>query len=79
MERIFHLLIFLSQLAQIDTAKTLDYQPSTAALHSFFYLALHMIANGAIVPQIVALPNKHFKIRWLLEFQIKSGQKILVI
>ncbi len=61
----FSFVDFLSQLAQIDTAKTLDYQPSTAALHSFFYLALHMIANGAIVPQIVALPNKHFKIRWL--------------
>ncbi len=56
---------FMQNLVQIPANKTLDYQPSTAALHSVFYLALHLIANGAIVPQIIIQPDKRYAIRWL--------------
>lgn len=42
-----------------------DYQPSVAALHKTLFAALHLIANGNIVPQIIQLKNKNFIIRWI--------------
>lgn len=56
---------FLKQLAQINISKTSDYQPSTAALHTVLHFSIHLLANGAVVPQIVQLQNKEFVIRWL--------------
>lgn len=56
---------FLAQLIQIPPAQMPDYQPSTASLHSVFYLALHLLANGAVVPQILQQPDKQYAIRWL--------------
>ncbi len=56
---------FLAQIVQIPAAKTPDYQPSTASLHTVFYFALHLLANGAIVPQVIRRPNKMYSIRWL--------------
>ena len=43
----------------------LDYQPSVVAFHKIVFAALHLIANGNVVPQIVQLANKQFVIRWL--------------
>ncbi|MFW5851626.1 MAG: SNF2-related protein, partial [Bacteroidota bacterium] len=56
---------FLQQLSHIPGARTPDFQPSTAALHTAIHLALQLTANGAIIPQIVQLPNKKYSIRWL--------------
>ncbi len=56
---------FMVELSRIPTNKTLDYQASTASLHTVFNLALHLTANGAIVPQIVTKSNKQYSIRWL--------------
>lgn len=64
-EVFFSPLDFMLQLAAIPSSKTLDYQPSTAALHTLFHLALHLVANGAVVPQIVIQSNKQYAIRWL--------------
>lgn len=61
----FSLPHFMLQISRVPPNKTLDYQPSTAALHSLFYLSLHLVANGAIVPQIVQQPDKEYAIRWL--------------
>jgi uncharacterized Zn finger protein/ERCC4-related helicase len=61
----FSFLDFLKQMSQIDGSKTLDYQPSTASLHTVLHFAIHLLANGAVVPQIVQLQNKEFAIRWL--------------
>jgi SNF2 family DNA or RNA helicase/uncharacterized Zn finger protein len=61
----FSFLDFLKQLTQIKSAKTFDYQPSTASLHTVFHFALHLLANGAVVPQIVQIQDKKFAIRWL--------------
>jgi uncharacterized Zn finger protein len=61
----FPLLGFLGQLAQVPVAKAIDYQPTTAALHTVLHFATHLLANGAVVPQIVQLPGKDFAIRWL--------------
>ena len=56
---------FMLELSRIPANKLRDYQPSTASLHTLFHLALHLTANGAVVPQIVVKPNKQFAIRWL--------------
>jgi uncharacterized Zn finger protein len=61
----FSFLEFLEQIAKIHTSKTLDYQPSTASLHTILHFSVHLLANGAVVPQIVQLQNKEFSIRWL--------------
>lgn len=41
-----------------------DYDPSVQALHQALFCALHLLANGAVVPQIVKVADK-FDIRWL--------------
>lgn len=61
----FSFLDFLRQITQISSSKKLDYQPSTASLHTVLQLSVHLLANGAVVPQIVQLQNKDFSIRWL--------------
>lgn len=61
----FSFLGFLQEIAQINSSKTLDYQPSTASLHTVLQFAVHLLANGAVIPQIVQLQNKEFAIRWL--------------
>jgi uncharacterized Zn finger protein len=68
---------FMAQIIQVPANKTSDYQPSTAALHSLFYLALHLVANGAIVPQIVQQPGKQFAIRWLPALLSKEVRALL--
>lgn len=61
----FPMIDFLYQLSQIPTSKTDDYQPSTASLHTVLHFAMHLLANGAVVPQIIQLQNKEYSIRWL--------------
>jgi uncharacterized Zn finger protein len=68
---------FLQQLSQIQTSKTYDYQPSTASLHTVLHFAVQLVANGAIVPQIVQLPNKEFAIRWLPAMLSKEVKKLV--
>lgn len=55
----------LTTLWQIPKAQLQDYQPSVAALHNSLLLALNLIANGAIVPQIIQLENKSYTVRFL--------------
>ncbi len=56
---------FLAQLSQVPASKIPDYQPSTAALSTVFHFSLHLLANGAVVPQIVQHPGGFYIIRWL--------------
>jgi SNF2 family DNA or RNA helicase/uncharacterized Zn finger protein len=56
---------FLTQIVRIPATQTRNYQPSTASLHTVLHLALHLLANGAIVPQIVRQSNKAYSVRWL--------------
>jgi hypothetical protein len=64
-DKVYSVVDFLQQLSQIQGSKTFDYQPSTASLHTVLHFAVQLVANGAIVPQIVQLPNKEFAVRWL--------------
>ncbi len=68
---------FCHYLSAIPAAKIYDYQPSTAALHSTLHLALHLAANGAIVPQIVQLPGKDYVIRWLPALLSKAVHRLV--
>ncbi len=68
---------FLQQLSQIQSTKTYDYQPSTASLHTVLHLALQLVANGAIVPQIVQLPDKQYAVRWLPAMLSKEVKKLV--
>lgn len=68
---------FLQQLAQIQGSKTYDYQPSTAALHTVLHFAIQLVANGAIVPQIVQLPDKSFSVRWLPAMLSKEVKRLV--
>lgn len=67
---------FLQQLSFIPGSRTADFQPSTAVLHTAFHLALQLTANGAIIPQIVQLPNKKYAIRWLPALLSKKVAKL---
>lgn len=68
---------YFQQLATIQSTRTYDYQPSTAALHTVLQLAVQLVANGAIVPQIVQLPDKKYAIRWLPAILSKEVSKLV--
>jgi len=55
----------LDALWQIPLAHLQDYQPATAALRNTLLMAVNLIANGAVVPQIIRLENKKYTLRWL--------------
>jgi uncharacterized Zn finger protein len=56
------LLLALSRLPDDYLA---DYHPSVAAMHQALLFALHLLANGAVIPQIVQLKIGAYAIRWL--------------
>lgn len=73
----FSLREFFEQLVQIPAHRLPDYQPSTAALYTLFQLALHLVANGAVVPQIVEQANQQYAIRWLPAFVSKDVRALV--
>ncbi|MDZ4668452.1 MAG: DEAD/DEAH box helicase [bacterium] len=76
-ERKFSFLDFLSQMSNIEPSRTLDYQPSTAALNTLLQFAVHLLANGAVVPQIVKQPGGKFSIRWLPAMLSKQVRELV--
>ncbi len=57
-----------------------DYQPSVAASHKLLFAAIHLVANGNIVPQIVQLENKRSMVRWIpamIDEQVRTLTKRL--
>lgn len=55
----------LCALTFLEDFRVDDFQPYIAALDSAYRLALHLIAKGAIIPQLIKVDDDHFKIRWL--------------
>ncbi len=53
------------QLFSLNPDYIPDYQPSVAAAHKLLFAAIHLIANGNIVPQIIQLENGHAAVRWI--------------
>ncbi len=68
---------FLQQLVHIQSSRTYDYQPSTASLHTVLHMSLQLVANGAMVPQVVQLPNKKYMVRWLPAMLSKEVKKLV--
>ena len=57
---------FFAALYRLPDDYLADYSPSVAAMHQALLCALHLLANGAIVPQIVRLSNvRTYAVRWL--------------
>ena len=57
---------FIDALYRLPDDYLPDYSPTVAAMHQALYCALHLLANGAIVPQIVRLSGSGAcAIRWL--------------
>ncbi len=69
---------FLQQLAQIKGSHTLDYQPSTAVLHTALHLSIQLLANGAVIPQIIQVPQKKYCIRWLPAMLSKEVKQLVI-
>jgi SNF2 family DNA or RNA helicase/uncharacterized Zn finger protein len=40
-------------------------QPSVESLYALLQMCINLIANGAVIPQIVKLDNRQYKVRWL--------------
>ncbi len=55
----------LPALLRIPHDYLADYHPSVAVMHQMLTAALHLLANGAVVPQIVQLDNGTYSVRWL--------------
>lgn len=52
-----------------------DFSPTVAALHQSLMVALHLLHNGCVIPQIVAIPKSHYIVRWLpalLDDEVKT-------
>lgn len=66
------------QLAQLPAHRLADVQPQLAALHALRLLALHLLAAGAVVPQIYAAGaagDARVALRWLpatLDAQVRA-------
>lgn len=55
---------FLDALSQLPADYLSNYDPSVQAVHQALFCALHLLANGAVVPQIVRVGDK-YDIHWL--------------
>lgn len=56
---------FINTLWQLPSSQLQDYQPSIVALRTTLLLGLNLLANGAVVPQIVQCADGRYDIRWL--------------
>lgn len=68
---------FLNELSKIQSSRTYDYQPSTAALHTALQTAMQLTGNGAIIPQVVQMPDKRFSVRWLPALLSKETKQLV--
>ncbi|WP_291985069.1 DEAD/DEAH box helicase [Candidatus Accumulibacter sp. ACC007] len=55
----------VAALGELAPARLPDFQPELAALQPLRLLALHLLARGAVVPQILALKGQAVALRWL--------------
>jgi uncharacterized Zn finger protein len=55
----------VAALAELAPARLADFQPELASLQPLRLLALHLLARGAVVPQIFALKGQEVGLRWL--------------
>ena len=56
---------FVTALSRLPDDYLMDFDHTVAAMHQALYCALHLLANGAVIPQIVKLHSGSYAIRWL--------------
>ena len=57
---------FIAALYRLPADYLADFSPSISAMHQALFCALHLVANGAVVPQIVKLSGtSSYTVRWL--------------
>lgn len=64
-ERLSNWPALIAVLGQLTPARLADFQSELACLHTLRLLALHLLAQGAIVPQVFALEKQEVGLRWL--------------
>lgn len=69
---------FIGGLTEIPTSKIPDYQAETAALRTTAFLTLQLLANGAVVPQIIKYPNDQYHVRWLPAMLSKEVRSLII-
>ena len=57
--------VILHTLSQTNAADLPDFQPQVAALYHVRLATLHLLAQGAIFPQLFAIDGGHVGLRWL--------------
>ncbi len=67
----------IAELWHIPQAYIAHYQPSVAALKNCVSLAMSLLANGAVIPQMIKLDNKKYIIRWLPATLSKEVNRLL--
>ncbi len=55
----------VERLGRLAAHRLVDLQPQVAVLHAMRLLSLHLLAKGAVVPQIHALDDSAVALRWL--------------
>ncbi len=55
----------LRALYVVDSGDIEFLQPSVVAMRNVLFMALHLLAKGAVIPQIVKRDHKTYQIRWL--------------
>nr|WP_241022050.1 SNF2-related protein [Burkholderia sp. Ac-20353] len=55
----------MQALAAVELTRLADFQPETAALCHVRQAALHLLTQGAVVPQVFAAPAGQVGVRWL--------------
>ncbi|GHV72209.1 helicase [Bacteroidia bacterium] len=57
--------LLIPALYNLNPEHLFDFEPTVVAFHQILFAALHLLANGMVIPQIVQLDNKDFIVRWL--------------
>ena len=68
---------FLKDVYEVDAYYLEDYQQSLVVFRQLLHLSIHLIAQGAMIPQIVKLSDGSYKIRWLPASISKSVKKMV--
>lgn len=63
-------------LSEISPGRAVTYQPSVESFSLILQFCINLIANGAVMPQIVKLENKRYAVRWLPASISKEVRKV---
>lgn len=56
---------FSEAISRVPISEFQDYQPATACFYQGYFFALHLLASGAVIPQILLIAEHKYLIRWM--------------